>query len=1110
MPPCFYVFKAGAGSGKTYNLVLQYLYLALASPTDMNLFRHILAITFTNKAAGEMKERILSTLVALANGTDRKGYDNELKKMLHIEEQELQHRARNVRNAVLHNYSDLSVCTIDSFMMGVARTFSHDLNIGNNVSVELDEKYVSQHIVDQLMLKVGPQQDITELLCKYGEARMDDGKNANLLANLQKSAADLFKEDAILRLKMLDQYNFTTFANSHDALTKETRQYETTCVAKARIALAACDEQGLTSTDFAGGDRSSIYLWLKKIKDGKATFGTLGANAQRMYDDPSHVLLPSTQGKKGDTPDKLLAVQNVVWQAVQYIKEGAQLYNTRKALLVHLYDVALLSEMRKLLEEYFKDNEVISLTEVSNRISQEVKDQPAPFLFERLGNHYHHFLIDEFQDTSREQWHNLLPLILNGISSGSRSLVVGDAKQAIYRFRNGDVRQFVDLPKVEPYGSAQVLPEYSMLEYAYGHEELNKNFRTLGNVVQFNNHLFTYLIKNQYDENELLKRIYLGPNMDFENPELWQQDNHNGGYVKLSFWQQCEALNNAVLEEVLLQHDKGYAYGDITILADSNKILSTLSNYLTTHQDHNHKFLRVASSESLLLSSSLVIRLLRCLLYFLLRPTERLWQLQILDYLRQLQLLPANDLVEPFNRQEPTPSASHTEGEQGSHYALNLIEYLQQNGFPQFNPRRLTEMSLYDCIEELVRCFRLDHLDNAFLATMLNFVSDYIQLHPQDHATFLEYFDKKWDTLSCNAATDDGAVRLMTVHKSKGLESPIIIYLLPLSQEHKSLQWVDVDKQVCNIALGQVTLKKNISTMFDDVLSEEQKNKEMDDVNRLYVALTRAKEKLIVIAQQKPKSKDAVPTLSNHLHDFAERGYGTEPSTNGQTLCTKEEVTIEKQGDATSPHDIHEETVVFHGALYYYGEDGEKQKNDSQKDIFIVPISHSLSNISFPRWNDRIIVADQNADILSARTPSTATHGLLMHELLSQIHRSDDVTHVVNHYALIHELNDRERKALAFHIDSIVNGIETSRFFASGVEVLNECTLIYKGEELRPDRVIFDNDTAYVVDFKTGKTSSQHALQVQHYCCAIQAIRHMPVEGYLLYIADDPQLQRVV
>lgn len=1133
MSPCFYVFKAGAGSGKTFNLVLQYLSMALASPTHKGLFRHILAITFTNKAAGEMKERILSTLVALANGTEKKGYTGELIKMLNVDDKELQRRARKVRNAVLHNYSDLSVCTIDSFMVRVARTFSHDLNIGHNVSVELDNKYVSQYIVDQLMMQVGPQQDITNLVCQYGEARMDEGKTTNLIDALQSSAADLFKEEAAQRLTILSKYNYANFSNSHDELVRNTRNYEETCVKKAYSALAACDEQELKSTDFAGGNNSGIYLWLKKVMDGKS-YGTLGANAQKMYDDPAHTLNPSATGNKGDTPDKLLAVQDIVWQAIKYVKEGARLYNTQKALLVHLFDVALMSEMRRLLDEYFKENEVISLTEVSNRISQEIKDQPAPFLFERLGDHYRHFLIDEFQDTSREQWHNLLPLILNGISGGMRSLVVGDAKQAIYRFRNGDVRQFVDLPKVMPFGDSALLPEYRQLEYAYSHKELNRNFRTLSNVVKFNNTFFAYLIKQHYTGNDLLQRIYLGSDKDTREPELCQKFEHEGGYVKLTFWQQNDVLSAAVLDEVIRQHEKGYAYGDITILADRNDDLGKLSDYLTSHRGKEGHFLRVASSESLLLSGSLVIRLLRCLLNYLLRPTERQLQLQILEYLRQLGLRDFDDYVELFNRQVEIPSYRHDkENTTLEKYSFNLTEYLQSTGFPDFDPQHLIGLSLYDCIEELIRCFHLTDRDTAFVATLLNFTSDYVQLHHQDLSTFLEYFDKKWDKLSCNAAEDNGAVRLMTVHKSKGLESPIIIYLMPLPHNRTYLQWVDVDKKVSGIALGQVTLKKNVSTAFDDVLTEEQQNKEMDDVNRLYVALTRSRDKLIVIAEEKAPTKenksgtqknDAPVPLSEHLNNFAKEYSRKEEVTSANDVSymgnTPHNDDASKDDIALPKGAIHQEDVTLqiedtlldtsvHGTQYYFGRD-EVKKTDFCKDILVAPVSHNLHSVSFPKWNDRIFVADQSIEVLGGMQSESIRYGLLMHDLLSQIRHSDDVTSAVSQYACIHELDDSERKSLLFRIENIVNGIETGRFFADDVDVRNECALIHGGKELRPDRIVFTKDTAYIVDFKTGKPSSQYAHQVRNYCSAVQAIRNIPVEGYLLYISDDTHLERVV
>lgn len=1072
----FYVFKAGAGSGKTFNLVKQYLMMAFNAKSDDGLrqqFRSILAITFTNKAANEMKERIWNHLDDMAQGRDSGGMAAQISKEMGITVSELTRRAAVVSRAMLHNYSDLSVCTIDSFMQRIVRTFAHDLNVAGNFGIELDSKYVISFIVDQLMAQAGTagHEAFTQMLCEYGTAQMNDAKSNNIENALSTTAQRLFSEDAEEYLVLLRKHDFPAFIEAAGKLRSDNEKYLQRCRTLADKALMDCKEKGLDEKDFPGGKTRSVYAWLNKMKkDGSEV--KLNGEAQKVL--TCRVL--SADAKKAQ---HLAAVQRSVMAAVDGVAAGINDYNTRRMLLANYYNVAMLSEMKRLRDDYYHDNEVIDLVEVGHKISNEVKDQPAPFLFERLGERYRHFLVDEFQDTSKEQWHNLLPLILNGVSEGQRSMVVGDAKQAIYRFRQGDVHQFLKLSHDEdggPHAEHSLLDQRGVTEVV----PLKVNYRTRKEVVEFNNRFFAWLITGHYADNALLQSIYHGHE---------QQHVKEEGYVELSFWQHdkgvtgLDGLYKEASRIIQQQHAKGYKLSDITVLAGDKQTLSGFAAYLSVMEPP----VRSSSSDSMLLVRSMAVRLLQALLHYLLNATERVVQLQVLEYLRRLDILQA-DYVPLFFRRQAA----------GEHerYAFNLVDYLQQQGF-DFNPRRLKSLSLYGCCEELIRCFHLGEKDEAFVASFLDFMARYSRSHRQDLGEFLDYFEEKKEGLSANAAADDGTVRLMTVHKSKGLESPVVIYLVPDKRHPTSTQWVHVDDKLSAIEVGLVSFAKDKTSAFDAVNSREQQEEQMDDVNRTYVALTRAKDKLFLVVEEKKTATAAASktaktpsdaqasssadskgdSLNRQLRDFAAAQAAT-------GYCRNKDEKDDVDGCCFG-NDHVVENLAAGSAM----DNGEWQEE-------------ALGSLCFAPWEGRLRVAPQGSTLLDGLPDESIRRGLQMHELLSQVRYAGDEEEVLHHYAALHGIAADEQALLLRQLRAVVQGADTARFFAPGMEVKNECALWYEGRELRPDRVVVMPQATWVIDFKTGVASEEHHGQVARYCRAVAAMGYRAVAGCIVYMGS--------
>ena len=638
----FIICRASAGSGKTYTLVRQYLLLAFsAQERDLpSRFKHILAITFTNKAANEMKERILKELDSISSLGDKTPMGSDLASLLHVDGNTLQLMAQTVRRAILHNYSDLAVCTIDSFVHRIVRTFAHDLNLPLNFDVQIDNDLIIQSAVDDLMALAGTegQDELTEVLCDFAENRMADGKSYMIESELAQLAQQLFKEQTPQYLKLLDDIDSPQFRQIHRDMAAQNRQYEQNLKNLALKAVDTFRSAGLSDNDFFHGS-SGAGAFFRKLADGTLT-------------EPNSYVLAYLHGDKlggSKCPplilDKLAdvkpALASLFDQIQQLRQSGEILYNTRQLLLKNLYSIALLNKLNQLIALYSKENEI-------------VQSQPAPFIYERIGNHYYNYLIDEFQDTSRLQWQNLVPLLENGVSSGHTSLVVGDGKQAIYRFRQGDVSQFIALPHVDNPLHGRLLEQPGISSV----QQLDSNYRTAKTIVNFNNSFFQWAVTSRFPDNPELHDIYIG---NGPSPALAQQAVKEGGYIQAGFWPLPDGhtpLWDEMLADILsLVNNQGHSFRDITVLARDNRTLAEISNHLSIHN------IPVVSNESFLLSQSPSVMLLRNMLQYLLDGSDRVAAARVILYLQLLgkSLIPSlhfSSII--INPSTSTPSSPST------------------------------------------------------------------------------------------------------------------------------------------------------------------------------------------------------------------------------------------------------------------------------------------------------------------------------------------------------------------------------------------------------------------------------------------------------------------
>ena len=1040
----FIICRASAGSGKTYTLVRQYLRLALSASEKQlaQRFTRILAITFTNKAANEMKERIIRELDNISSLGSSCPMGSDLSDELQLDDATLRRYAFTVRQAILHNYSDFAVCTIDSFMHQIVRTFAHDLGLPLNFDVYIDNQNLIQSAVDELMALVGTEghEELTEMLCEFAENRMSDGKSYMIEGELSELAEELFKERTPEFLQTLQHTDTARFREIQRDMASQNRAYERSVRNLGKEAMEIISAAGLGVEDFYY-NTSGAGAFFRKMSDGQTS-------------EPGSRALAYLEGEKlggskcsRQTQEALAAVkpslQEVYHRFRQLSDTEGVLYNTRRLLLKNIYSIALMNKLGELVGVYARENDIVHISEFNKRISEVVQNEPAPFIYERLGTRYWNYLIDEFQDTSRMQWQNLVPLVENGVASGHTSLVVGDGKQAIYRFRQGDVGQFVSLPKVDNPLHGRVLehPGIGVVD------RLDKNYRTSRTIVEFNNQFFEWAVRNRFGDNTELHDIYIGSG---NQPDLAQEPVHEEGYVQIGFWD-TDNGGDLLWAEMLhdinhLLHDLGYNYRDITILSRDNLTLAAISSYLT------QQGVPVVSGESFLLTQSRVVMLLRSLLLYLLDEKDRVSAARVLIYLKELGVVKRDFSTDFLERHD-----------------YDLPHLLGLEGLT-LDCDKLRGLGLYDCCEEALRILHLDGMETAYTATFLNVVSRYTDSHNYNLAEFVDWFDEQKERLSTSTSTDLDAVRLMTIHKAKGLESPIILYPILNKRNQQDSIWVHIDTSTgIQLPASLVRPSKEEHTLFDNEYNEELGKSDMDRVNVLYVALTRPREKLMVYCQ--PPKKEGGTDYTSLLHDY-----------------------LDSRTDTFQPRP----------GVWALGCDTPKAARPRQEGGDAAPLPVTVTQLCFPDWSHRIAIADQSSMLFDEFDETHIRRGNQLHDLLSHLRHYHEADSVLSSYLERHPVEPDDATALTQTLHTMMSQPEVARFFNPAHPCKNECSLVWNGEVLRPDRIVYSPDEIWVVDFKSGMPRPEHRDQVAQYCQAVSAIADTPkVKGYLLYIRPE-------
>lgn len=1053
----FIVYKSSAGSGKTFTLVREYLKIALKNP---DAFRQILAITFTNKAANEMKERVVRYLMALAEPTiypeptAEKYLLPELSAFLKMDEDTIRKRAADVLARIIHHYAEFAISTIDSFTHRVVRTFAHDLRIPMNFEVELDSDMILVQAVDILLSMAGSEEQLTRVLVEFVEKKAGDEKSWQIENDLARFGKLLLSESSFGAVSELRKLDLSGFLEIRKELHRYTGAFESQIRELAMDCIRLIRDAGIAPDDFNYKDKG-VYGYLEKLSQGRYDKLKPGVHASNAFTSGEWLNRKASQQARDAFEMISDRLNYFAGTLTTLLDKDLQTYMLYRLILGQIYSTALLSVLEKILNGICEDNNKLLISEFNRRISSIVRDQPAPFIYERLGEKYHHYLIDEFQDTSVMQWHNLLPLVENSLASGRMNLVVGDAKQAIYRWRSGDVEQFEKLPRlIKSYPDPILNQRENALVENYMEKSLAQNHRSAPVIVDFNNRFFTFV-------SELLPPGY---GQSYRNAVQTVTGKEKPGLVKI---QQVTAsedeessyddrMMEAIYKQISELRDDNFEWKDIAILCRKNEKAAKIAEYLVS------KKIPVISSESLLVAKSAKVGFLLAWIRHLTDPEDEIQKVHILAYLKTNGYLLNTFLEDFFNPKKDSPSSLFREVING------------QEGF--IGTEKLRTFEIYGLIRYISHYYNLGADDDIYLRFFQDAVITFLGKERGGLPEFIDWWEEQQEKLSVIIPSGINAVRIMTIHKAKGLQFPVVIYPFADEKLRPGIDniWVEIeDERLRPLRMACLPVAQALKeTVYQQNFDDEMNRSLIDLVNVLYVVMTRPEERLYILMPPPPEKTEDANSVPKLLNRFLKDGLQMTPSADvflfGQRW---------KMPSILSSSDEKENNLARDGR----------------------PVLNMLLKKRAPESWD-IENPDRNRD-----------WGKLVHLALSLITVKDQTTGVLADLDSQGLIPHGKSDELKEQVLNVLNHPAMAPFFSPMWEVRNEPEIIAPdGHLYRPDRVLINDGEAILLDFKTGKKDESHKDQIARYGKLITEMGLQIRGGYLVYVQPVPDIIKVL
>lgn len=1078
------VYRASAGSGKTYRLTYEYIKMLLGRRNEHdsyytfyrsynNSHRRILAVTFTNKATEEMKQRIVSQLDILAHTPGKSDYINDLCDTFRCEMTDVQRNASVALQQLLQDFSFFSISTIDSFFQQILRAFTREVGLQGGYEVELDSSYVTMAAIDRMFDNLEHNEELFNWILQYAREQIYNGNSwdihsrSDLPALAKHLTSEVYKRYSnILRdVKLCDYEKYIDTLRAYEA------QYRGELVEAARQARQAISDRGITYDVFNRG-------WIKKLDvlcddqliqtDKKLFKGAVDTWKKKMDDTDSWFTLSKIK-KIAPAQDLVDALSPTFYNLNDLLGVRLIEYNSIAVCLRHIYAMGVLTTINEYINEYSQEHNSILLSETPDILSGLINKSDAPFIYEKIGTRIAHYMIDEFQDTSNLQWDNFEPLVNESLACHNENLIVGDVKQSIYRWRNSDWRLLHN-----------GLDDFNFTSMTQGHDT---NWRSCSGVIAFNNSFFkvaSQLLQNRIDTSMQAHHIdckdsgVIGKIYESVAQKVSKKHADNTGRIDLHL---LKSQNSSQFEEEVLNRlplmlrdllQRGYRPKDIAILVrkgdEGCKVVELLLS-LASEDTGVLRNIKVISDDSLLLKSAPPVKLMVGILRYIQNPGYSINKL-ILAYEHGL-----------INGSSVNQSLS-------DFFEMNDTEHPINQELTTFI-REISSKPLFEMCEAIIHKFKMNSRQDyiAYVEAFQDVVVDYCRNHAADVYSFLRWWDEKESTLTVKSPENLDAITVLTIHKSKGLEYPVVIIpfahwsMSSASTNRVNTKWYEPDRPPFNLLpVLPIDHKDELaSTIFAPQYYEELISEYVDNLNLAYVAFTRARQELIIYTRT-PQRAGAY-MLGDVINE---------------TL--------------NSPVISDDDCPSIDFANYVTEDDNEKVLSigEGWKPIYDDKPTAEMTNVAYD-----VVLPTQNR--LKQRTSAanisgnkSRNKGILMHEILSMIYTQQDVNRVVQQVVRDGKLTRKQASEMEQELLAIIAQPQVQRWFSPQVRVLNETDIIIPDKSIkRPDRIVIDGEKVIVIDYKFGKVErSIYHTQVSRYMQCMRDMGYNQVEGYIWYVTE--------
>lgn len=1059
--PELLVYKASAGAGKTFTLAVEYIKLLIRNP---RAYRNILAVTFTNKATTEMKERILSQLYGIwIKDQGSIPYLQKIKDDVKLSEEQICKSAGVALHNMIHDYSRFRVETIDSFFQSVMRNLARELELSANLNIELNNMEVLSDAVDSMIEKLDRKSPVLYWLLEYIEERIAGDKRWNVSGEIKNFGRNIFDEGYIekgdgLRQKLQNKDCIKNYRKTLQTIEKEALEQ---MKGFAEQFFGLLDMNGVKVEDLKNGSRG-IAGYFNKLSAGKLDDSIRNATVEKCLECPDEWVKKTSAARNTIIEMAERELIPLLKEAENYRSRNNKVVNSCQLSLRHVNNVRLLANIDEEVRKLNHENNRFLLSDTSALLHHLVHDGDSSFVFEKIGTTIRNVMIDEFQDTSRMQWNNFRLLLLEGLSQGADSLIVGDVKQSIYRWRSGD------------WGILNGL-KTSIGSFPVKVKTLTTNRRSAANIILFNNEVFTAACnvlnsihkEEQGKECEELKEAY--------NDVCQEIYNEPGkGYVKATFLSDKEDATYTIdtLQQLAGEAQalvaKGIQLKDIAILVRKNRSIPLIADYF----DKNTSY-KIVSDEAFRLDASLAVCMILDGLRYLSEPANRIAKAQLAAAYQNKVLCRQIDL---------------------NTLLLNDIDdYLPRDFTEQVEALRL--MPLYELMEKLFGLFQMSRIgqQDAYLCAFFDAVTEYMQSNSSELSAFITYWEEKLCSKTIPSGEVEG-IRILSIHKSKGLEFHTV--LLPFcdwkmeNETHNHLVWCapqhtpfsDLDIVPVNYSIAMQ------QSIYRDDFLNERLQLWVDNLNLLYVAFTRAKKNLIIWGKAGQKG-----TVSELLSQAIESIPALETS---PSFCmVKEE---REEGD-----------IIYTGGKLYLS--STKKGNNSSANKLLLKPQRLTVHLETLETNIEFKQSNRSADFIRGEEETGEKYirqGQLLHNLFSVIRTQSDIPSAIERLrfeGIIESAKQEEqiRKLTEWALKHPL----VKEWYSGSWTLYNECAIIYQenGElqTRRPDRVMMKNGEVIVVDFKFGKKHATYNKQVHEYMNLLANMGYQHIRGYLWYVFNN-------